>query len=116
MKTVQHKYTTTPDVERVFNEFLLEAVDEELSSLGDLAKQAVFACLDRSFKIKKCEIPERIDEFVTAIEEIFGQGARLLQINIMRRLHTKVGLAPAYRPVSNNLFFDEYVEAKRCTC
>jgi hypothetical protein len=117
MKTVQHKYTTTPDVKRVFNEFLLEAVDEELSALGDVAKQAVFSCLEKSFKINKLEIPKKIDEFSVAIEKIFGQGARLIEINIIRRLHEKVGLASSvYRPMSHDLFFAEYIEAKRLAC
>ena len=117
MKTVQHKYKIMPNVERVFDELLLEAVDEELSALGKVARQAVFSCLEKSFKIRKPEIPEKIDEFGIAIEKIFGQGARLIEINIMRRLHEKVGLASSvYRPRSHDLFFDEYVAAKRCEC
>lgn len=117
MKTVQHEYKITPPLETLFNELLLEAVDEELSALGNSAKQAVFAYLDKSFKIRRSEIPECIDKLMIALDQIFGPGAKLIEINIMKRLHAKVGLASSlYRPVSGDLFFDEYVAAKKCEC
>jgi hypothetical protein len=74
-----------------FNEILLEAVDESLSSLGDLPRQAVLFHLECSFKIKKERIPENITEFTRALEKIFGPGAPYLEKLIVKRLHEKLG-------------------------
>jgi len=92
--------------------FLLEAVDETLSSLGDSAKQAIYFHLEKSFKIKKLEIPNKIEEFALAIEKIFGDGAKLLEIQTMKRLHQKVGQDLRKYPRNDELLFTEYMRAR----
>ena len=94
-----------------FEKLLLEAVDEGLSSLGDSPKQAIYFYLERSFKIKKMDIPSKIDEFANAIEKIFGHGAKHLEIQIMKRLYEKIGHTFKYFPENDDLLFTEYVEA-----
>ncbi|MGB9135567.1 MAG: hypothetical protein WCC63_08335, partial [Candidatus Bathyarchaeia archaeon] len=64
---------------RKFKKLLLEAVEESLSTLGETPKQAIYYHLKEAFKIGRQEIPDKIDEFVFAIEDIFGQGAKLLE-------------------------------------
>jgi hypothetical protein len=76
---------------RDFDKLLLEAVDEGLSSLGESSRQAIYYHLNRSFNIRKEEIPNRIIAFTQAIESIFGVGAHLVEILVMRRLREKVG-------------------------
>ena len=96
---------------RGFKKLLLEAVDEGLSSLGDSAKLAIYVYLEKNFKIKKQDIPNKIDEFTNAIEKIFGNGAKFLEIQIMKHLHEKVGHDFEYFPEKDDLIFTEYVEA-----
>jgi hypothetical protein len=98
---------------RCFEELLLEAVDEELSLLGESVKQAVYHNLKKTFKIDKHAIPYRIHQFATAIEKMFGDGAKLLEIQIMKRLHEKVGQNVEYFPESADLLFIQYVEAAK---
>ena len=69
-----------------FKELLLEAVDTALSSLGNSSKQAIYFYLEKNFTVKKQDIPNKIEEFITAIEEIFGHGAKILEIEIMKHL------------------------------
>lgn len=95
-----------------FEERLLEAVDEGLSSLGDSAKQAIYFYLEETFNVSKRDIPYRIDEFAEAIERVFGNGARLLEIEIMRRLYGKVRCFFKY-PSKDDLTFAAYVKAVR---
>jgi len=76
---------------RDFDELLLEAVDEGLSAVGESSKEAIYFHLEKSFNVKKDEIPFRIDDFAKAIEKIFGLGANFLEILIMKRLYEKVG-------------------------
>jgi len=96
---------------RDFEKLLLEAVDEQLTSLGESSKQALYFHLEKGFNIKKQEIPQKTEAFVDAMEKIFGQGADYLEILIMKRLHSKIGLEVKLSTPS--LTFAEYVEAAK---
>jgi len=98
---------------RCFEELLLESVDEGLSSLGESVKRAVYNNLKKTFKIEKHTIPHRIDKFANAIEKLFGDGAKLLEIQMMKRLYEKVGHNVEYFPETNDLLFLQYVEAAK---
>lgn len=134
MKTVQQNYTSfrqqefkreasedrnllcgasymLDNVESEFKTLLLEAVDESLSFLGESAKQAVYFHLETSFRIKKHEISSKIDEFAFAIEDIFEEGAKILEIQIMRKLREKVGPVFEYHPKEDDLSFVDFVRA-----
>ena len=97
---------------RKFEKLLLVAVDEGLSSLGESSRQAVYSYLDKNFRIKKQEIPKKIEAFAGAIENIFGQGASLLEILIMQKLHDKVGQQIKWQ-TSKDLTLAEYVSVAK---
>ena len=94
-----------------FEEFLLEAIDEGLSVLGESAKQAVYCHLGKTFKMNRLDIPYRLEEFTDAIEGIFGAGAKILEIQIMKCLFKKVGHTFKNYPRPKDLTFTEYVTA-----
>ena len=119
-----HKFETTESVpakkrEASYNEgfekLILDAIDESLSSLGQSAKQAIYYHLEKSFKIKKAEIPLKIEKFTIAIEEIFGDGAKLLEIQMMKRLHEKAGNTLRYSPMKDKLIFADYMRTHETT-
>lgn len=97
---------------RIFEKLLLDAVDEALSSLGDSSKRAVYYHLEKTFDIKKQDIPYKIEEFANAIEKIFGLGTKIIEIQIMKNLYEKVGSAFKYFP-ERDLVFTDYVAAAR---
>ncbi|MGQ9551821.1 MAG: hypothetical protein ACUVUE_05275 [Candidatus Bathycorpusculaceae bacterium] len=97
---------------QVFEELLLEAVDEGLSCLGTSAKQAVYLHLERTFNISREDIPREMGEFAEAMEEIFGNAARLIEIQIMKRLFEKTGHFK-YFARQEDIVFTEYVGALR---
>jgi hypothetical protein len=97
--------------ENRFRKLLLEAVDESLSALGETPKQAVYFHLKENFNIHKKDIPDKIDDFTFAIEKIFGEGAKLLEIQIMRLLHEKTGKTIRHQSKKNSLSFPEYLQA-----
>lgn len=107
----QRNLLSGPRQDERFERLLLEAVDESLSTLGDSAKQAIYFHLEKTFKVSKSEIPHKIEEFSNAIEKIFGVGARLLEIQMMQRLHEKSGHAVRYYLKNGNLSFVEYLRA-----
>lgn len=96
-----------------FEILLLAAVDEVLSSLGDTSEQMVYSHLEKAFNIRRLDIPHKIDEFASAIERSFGVGAKLLEIQIMKLIHEKIGPSFKCFPKRNDLIFTEYVNAAR---
>ncbi len=95
-----------------FDKLLFQAVDEGLSSIGESPKQAIYFHLEKAFKIKKYEVPYRIDDFADAIEKIFGLGANFLEILIMKYLYEKVGQTVQLH-LSKDFTFTEYVAATK---
>jgi len=96
---------------RDFEKLLLEAVDEQLTSLGESSKRALYFHLEKGFNIRRHEIPHKTQAFVDAMEKIFGLGADYLEILIMKRLHDKIDRrVDMNKP---NLTFVEYVEAAK---
>jgi len=98
---------------RGFEECLSEAVEEELSTLGETVKQIIYFHLQTTFKIAKEEIPQRIEDFADAIERILGEGAKILEIQIMKRLYKKLDKTVISVSDRDVLIFTEYIEAAR---
>ena len=99
-------------VKKFFYQVLLEAVEEAFTSLGEPVEQKIFCTLEKSFGIRRSEIPRRIEDFSAALEKIFGLGAVQLEISVVKRLHKKVLTeykwnAPEW--VVKELTFKEYV-------
>jgi hypothetical protein len=97
---------------RGFEELLLEAIDKGLSPLGDPAKRAIYLHLEETFNISKRDIPHKIRAFAEALETTFGNGARLLEIEMMRSLYERVHCSFEYSS-EDDLTFAAYVEAVR---
>ena len=94
-----------------FEELLLEAIDGGFSALGESAKAAIYFQLEKTSKIKRQEIPYRIEEFADAIERMFGTGAKLVEIQIMKFLFTRVGCTFKSYQGQAILEFTEYIAA-----
>lgn len=94
---------------RDFEKYVVEAVDEGLSSLGNSSKQAIYFHLEKSFNIKRHEIPDRIKDFADALEKIFGFGANFIEILIMERLNEKTGQNVKHQ-TQKNLTLAEYIK------
>jgi hypothetical protein len=75
---------------RKFDEYLIESIDEALTSLGAPVKNTVYFQLENSFNLRKNEIPKQIDEFINIIHKIFGLGASHLEIKFMKNLYSKI--------------------------
>jgi hypothetical protein len=94
-----------------FEEKLLEAIDEGLSFLGESPKQALYFHLEKTLKMNRLDIPYRIEEFTDAIEKIFGTGAKILEIQIMKCLFKKIGYKFKHYPKQKSLTFKKYIAA-----
>lgn len=107
--------------EEEFDDILLEAIDETLSSLGEPVKNAVYFHLQNNFSINKNEIPKKISEVSDIIHKMFGSGAGRLEIKFMKTLYSKINVSvqwPEYEaPLSTwviaDMTFIEYVNNMR---
>jgi len=98
-----------------FEKLLLEAIDEGLSSLGETSKQAIYFHLEKNYKLTKQGIPFRIEDFTEAVENIFGVGAKVLEIRIMKNLFKNMGYPfPYFRSCAHEyLEFTKYIKSAR---
>jgi hypothetical protein len=95
-----------------FKNALIETIDESLSSFCNLDKEDVYLRLENTYKIKKQEIPCKIENFVDAIEQMFGVGAKLIEIKITAALHKRVPEF-VFFPKEGDVDFKEYVTSLR---
>ena len=63
--------------------------------------------------MNKQQIPHRIDEYVTAIENMFGTGAKIIQIQTMKNLYIKVRCQIKQYTNHKNLTFTEYISTMK---
>ena len=81
--------------------------------MGESSKKAVYFHIEKSFSIKKEEIPRRIEDFARAIESIFGLGAHFLEIIIMKRLNQRIRSGFNWSESSDFTFAEYIVAAER---
>jgi hypothetical protein len=101
-----------PKKTRNFNELLMEAIDEALSSLGESVKQSIYFHIENKF-VPRNEIPENIKDFQGGLEKIFGAGAHFIEILIMKNLHAKIGITITIEATDKQLEFAKYVDAAK---
>jgi len=76
--------------EEQFDEFLVQAIDEAITSLGEPVKNTVYQHLEVDFCMTKNDIPKRIAEFTEIMHKIFGLGASRLEIKFMKNLCLRI--------------------------
>jgi hypothetical protein len=70
---------------------LIEAVDEGLHSLSFPTENAIYSYLQKA-DIPRHDIPEKLDEFHSAMDHVFGSGAFAIEEYIARKFCTKLGV------------------------
>jgi hypothetical protein len=90
--TISHKPTLTKTniSNEKFDQYLMEAIDETISSLGEVVKNAVFQHLGTELQITRAEIPQNILDFSRIIHKFFGLGADRLELKIVKTLGYKL--------------------------
>jgi len=96
-----------------FIEALMESVDEALSVLGEESKQTVYLHLEKKHNLRKQDIPYKIEEFSEALELLFGNAAKIVQVLIMKSLFKKIKQPIALLATSKTLDFNDYIQSTR---
>jgi len=95
------KYKPEIDTER-FEEVLLKCIDRGLLILGESPRKAIYYHLEKRERVKREEIPEKLDEFVEGLRAIFGSGSFLIEKSIVQELFKELEIPPP-REESNDL-------------
>ena len=93
----------------VFEQLINETINNVFSSLGTACRQTIYYYLEKKYRLKKNDIADHILEFSEALEEIFGDAAALVEIQIMKKLCREVPQFK-HRP-EGTLTFPDYVNA-----
>jgi len=93
-----------------FDLTIIEAVDLTFSKLGVRVKEVFYSALAKEYKLNKENIPVMIEEFVAALEKIFGPSALILEIDVMKTVSKKI---PEFKfeTESSNLTFVSYLKS-----
>jgi hypothetical protein len=85
-----------PEIDRM----LVEALNESFATiLGEIPKRTVYDILEKKHAIAVNRIPERLNEFTTALETLFGvMPSKAIVRIIVKRLYSKLGLTYVERP------------------
>ncbi|MBT0159090.1 hypothetical protein G4O51_03800 [Candidatus Bathyarchaeota archaeon A05DMB-2] len=96
-----------------FEKTIQDAVDETFSLLGENSKKTIYQHLENDYKITKHEIPCKIEAFADALEQSFGVGAKILEMNIIKALHER-NQEFMYVPKKRDVMFTDYVASLQC--
>jgi hypothetical protein len=73
-----------------FDNYLTQAIDEVITSLGPAVSHALFDKLNQNFNINTTNIADRIDDLVKILHRIFGLGATRLELRILQVLNNRI--------------------------
>ncbi len=113
--------TSEISAQKKFNEYLIESIDDALTSLGEPVKNTVYLQLENNFNITKNKIPDQIVEFTGIMHKIFGLGASRLEIKFMKNLHSKIKVNieiqgyewPLSKWIIDDMSFIDYIQKTR---
>ena len=81
----------TMTCEKPLNEIILEAVDLGLLDLGETTKHTIYYHIGRIQRLKREEIPVRLEEFHEALQKLLGAGTRAVEKLVIRNLYDIIG-------------------------
>ena len=104
-----NKQAGTKSKTGVFERIVIDAVEKVFSSIDESCKQAIYHHLSNNFNITKEQIPHKIDVFANALEEMFGAGAKLIKIEIMKLTFCQVKTIK-HQTKQDGLLFTDYMK------
>jgi len=75
-----------------FSDVLLQAVDQALLVPGEMVRTAIYERIERSFQVKREEIPEKLPAFQSALRELLGAAAKVMERLIAKNLYSRLGI------------------------
>jgi hypothetical protein len=73
-------------------EALLQAVDDGLLVPGEIVRAAIYERLEKSYHIRREEIPEKLETFHRALQDLLGKSANVMEKLIAKNFYICLGL------------------------
>jgi hypothetical protein len=96
-----------------FEDLLLDAIDQGLSVLGESSKISIYFHLEKSYGITRQDIPQKIEAFASAMEKLFGPGAKFIVTLVSKGLCEKARLNIEDDAIKNLSFAETVALAKK---
>jgi hypothetical protein len=96
-----------------FDSVLLQAIDETLLIYGENTRSAFYEYFKKALNIPRHRIPGKIEEFSRGLDDLLGVGAKSLEISVMMKLHSRIGVVweqnMPNQTILPDLTFTEYI-------
>jgi len=73
-------------------EALLHAIDDGLAVPGEIVRTAIYDRIERSYQLRREEIPDHLETFHKALQDLLGAGARVMEKLIAKSLYRRLKL------------------------
>jgi len=73
-------------------EVVLQAVDDGLLIPGEIVRTAIYQRLERTYQLRREEIPEKLEIFHQALQDLLGGGAKVMEKLIAKNLYRRLEL------------------------
>jgi hypothetical protein len=94
-----------------FREVLLQAIDDGLLVPGEIVRAAIYDRVERSYQIRREEIPEKLELFHKALRDLLAAGSEVLERLIAKNLYRRLDLN--FNQHENWTLLDYVDEAKK---
>jgi hypothetical protein len=71
---------------------LLDAIDFALLAPGEIVRAAIYERIERSYQVRREEIPDNLDTFHKALQELLGKSAEVIRRLIVKNLYSRLDL------------------------
>jgi hypothetical protein len=73
-------------------EALLHAIDDGLAVPGEIVRTAIYDRIERSYQLRREEIPDHLETFHKAFQDLLGASAKVMEKIIAKNLYSRLGL------------------------
>lgn len=91
MDKVGNALTTAVNPSKI-ETLIVENVDSALEELGDSVKKVIYYHLEEKFALGREEIPKNPESFSQGLHSIFGEGAKVIETMIVRKIQEEFEL------------------------
>lgn len=96
---------------KTLDDLVSNSIDQVLGDvLGRKAKEAIYDYMERNYSTAREDLPKKIQNFITLMEEVCGTGSRTITRCILRRVWQQLGWEFAPMP---GFEFQDYLDLAR---
>lgn len=94
-----------------FRDILLQSIDDALLVPGEIVRAAIYDRVERSYQLRREEIPEKLELFHKALRDLLAAGGEVLERLIAKNLYRRLDLN--FNQHENWTLLDYVDEAKK---